>query len=43
MHISNTQVLHGLPVSLKDQLCMKGLETVMGNYIPQYDTIPTNT
>jgi amidase len=22
--------LHGLPISLKDQLCMKGLETTMG-------------
>lgn len=23
--------LHGLPISLKDQFCLKGLETVMGN------------
>jgi amidase len=22
--------LHGLPISLKDQLCMEGLETTMG-------------
>ena len=22
--------LHGLPISLKDQICIKGLETVMG-------------
>ena len=22
--------LHGLPISLKDQLCIKGLETTMG-------------
>ena len=22
--------LHGLPISLKDQICMKGLETTMG-------------
>ena len=22
--------LHGLPISLKDQFCMKGLETIMG-------------
>ncbi|KAJ8595435.1 general amidase [Rhizopogon salebrosus TDB-379] len=30
--------LHGLPISLKDQLCMKGLETTMGyvSWIGQY-------
>ena len=33
-HLKRTGIvvgpLHGLPISLKDQLCMKGLETVMG-------------
>lgn len=24
--------LHGLPISLKDQICIKGLETTMGMY-----------
>jgi amidase len=24
--------LHGLPISLKDQLCIKGLETTVGKY-----------
>lgn len=24
--------LHGLPISLKDQFTMKGLETIMGTY-----------
>ena len=24
--------LHGLPVSLKDQVCLKGLETTMGMF-----------
>lgn len=28
--------LHGLPVSLKDQLAMKGLETVMGKILYTY-------
>jgi amidase len=27
--------LHGLPVSLKDQLCMKDLETIMGDHCPR--------
>lgn len=26
--------LHGLPISLKDQFCMKGLETIMGQSDP---------
>lgn len=28
--------LHGLPVSLKDQFCMKGLETIMGTLFRSY-------
>lgn len=24
--------LHGLPISLKDQFCIKGMETIMGKY-----------
>ena len=33
--------LHGLPISLKDQFTMKGLETIMGTdrsieYFPDY-------
>lgn len=31
--------LHGLPISLKDQFTMKGLETIMGEYI---DTLYQN-
>jgi len=26
--------LHGLPISLKDQISIKGLETIMGKHIP---------
>lgn len=35
--------LHGLPISLKDQLCMKGLETIMGDCMLRYEFAPTDS
>lgn len=33
--------LHGLPISLKDQFCLKGMETIMGMYhIDGYLALP---